>query len=278
MADSISIPPTSNNAVLTATTGALSGDGTSVNKLQVNVDGTTIGVNGSNELEALGGGNPFDQDLNTDDDVTFASVALGTGPFASTGQLRLPNGGSIYARYVGNDGDIPLVSSGPQFSLVADSATFGDTSGTQSSIIAGYDVFFANQSAEPAWVFNPTSTHTAQLWLLTEDDVLLFGYGRSGGTSRKFGFGSELDPSGLNTGETAIGGKESISLQVNGSRIAVVDSSGISVDAIAANAALDLNPATDLTINGTPGVTAGPFTVVTSIATTKGLVTTLTGT
>lgn len=32
-----------------------------------------------------------------------------------------------------------------------------------------------------------------------------------------------------------------------------------------------------VTINGTPGVTAGPFTVITSITVTKGIVTALTG-
>ncbi len=40
--------------VETATNGALSGDGSSGNKLAVGVDGTTIEVNGSNQLEALG--------------------------------------------------------------------------------------------------------------------------------------------------------------------------------------------------------------------------------
>lgn len=47
--------------VQTATNGALSGDGSSGNKLAVGVDGVTIQVNGSNQLEAIssGGAPPF---------------------------------------------------------------------------------------------------------------------------------------------------------------------------------------------------------------------------
>lgn len=54
MATSTAIPPSSQNAVNVATTGALSGDGTSGSKLTVLVDGSTIDVSGGNALEALG--------------------------------------------------------------------------------------------------------------------------------------------------------------------------------------------------------------------------------
>lgn len=53
MATSITVPSGTNPAVNTATTGALSGDGTSGSKLSVAVDGTTIDVNGSNQLEVI---------------------------------------------------------------------------------------------------------------------------------------------------------------------------------------------------------------------------------
>lgn len=62
--------------VETTADGALSGDGSSGAPLAVNVDGVTVEVNGSNELQAVNGGNPFDQDLNTDDSPTFAGVTL----------------------------------------------------------------------------------------------------------------------------------------------------------------------------------------------------------
>lgn len=39
----------------TATSGALSGDGSAGNKLAVGVDGATIDVNGSNQLAVIGG-------------------------------------------------------------------------------------------------------------------------------------------------------------------------------------------------------------------------------
>lgn len=65
--------------VQTATSGALSGDGSSGNKLQVNVDGLTITVNGSNELVASGGA-PADWAWTSD------LLASGVG---SDGQLAL---------------------------------------------------------------------------------------------------------------------------------------------------------------------------------------------
>jgi hypothetical protein len=53
MASSIAIPPSSANAVSVATTGALTGDGTSGSKLAVAVDGATIDVSGSDQLEVI---------------------------------------------------------------------------------------------------------------------------------------------------------------------------------------------------------------------------------
>lgn len=43
-----------NSPVNTATTGALTGDGTTGSKLAVAVDGVSIDVNGSNQIEAIG--------------------------------------------------------------------------------------------------------------------------------------------------------------------------------------------------------------------------------
>ncbi len=55
MASSVFPTITTGVTVQTATSGALTGDGSSGNKLTVNVDGSSIVVNVSNELEALGG-------------------------------------------------------------------------------------------------------------------------------------------------------------------------------------------------------------------------------
>lgn len=54
MATSLAIPSASNNAVNVATTGALSGDGTSASKLAVQTDGVTSTVDGSNQILVIG--------------------------------------------------------------------------------------------------------------------------------------------------------------------------------------------------------------------------------
>lgn len=54
MATSIAIPSASNNAVNVATTGALTGDGTSASKLAVSPDGSTINVSAGDLLQAIG--------------------------------------------------------------------------------------------------------------------------------------------------------------------------------------------------------------------------------
>jgi hypothetical protein len=54
MANSVFPTTVTGVTVVASATGAISGDGSSGNKLAVAVDGSTIDVNGSNELEVLG--------------------------------------------------------------------------------------------------------------------------------------------------------------------------------------------------------------------------------
>lgn len=87
--------------VQTATGGALAGDGSSGNKLQVNVDGTTIDVNGSNQLFAAGVVPPVDLDgtslagsakvLSIETNDTQYAIFMDDPDQASFGLLRFRN-------------------------------------------------------------------------------------------------------------------------------------------------------------------------------------------
>lgn len=81
------------SGVVVAAAGALDGDGTGGDPLTVLVDGVTIDINGSNELEAVfgGGGN-----------VTYAT-AYGSEPAAAEGDLDLYTNSPQVARYDGAD-------------------------------------------------------------------------------------------------------------------------------------------------------------------------------
>lgn len=75
-------------------------------------DGTVdqvLGTNGAGLLtfRDAGGGNPFDQDLNTTDDVEFNSAAVGSGtPKSTTGDLRGTTNFTFKYRNTDDNGDI----------------------------------------------------------------------------------------------------------------------------------------------------------------------------
>lgn len=80
-----------------------------------NITGTLANQTDLQAALDAAGGNPFDQDLNTDDDVVFGSVEtaqlkIGTGPYATTGNIR---GGATFefiARNAADDDDIPILT------------------------------------------------------------------------------------------------------------------------------------------------------------------------
>ncbi len=115
--------------VSTATAGALTGDGTSGNKLAVAVDGVSIDVNGSNQLEVIGdvappgsdtqvifndGGTALGADAGLVYDKTLnvmtvtGGIAIGATP-AATGVVRLTHSDYIYARNSGGTDDIQIL-------------------------------------------------------------------------------------------------------------------------------------------------------------------------
>lgn len=283
-ATTITIPPTSNNAVLTATTGALSGDGTSLSKLAVNVDGTTLGVNGSNELEVLGGSNPFDQDLNTFDSPTFAGVTIDT--ITNTADIAPVSFQIDLAPSVADVNlygvDIRTTTSGSnasgQYRALTVSTALGPISGYGIGIDNDADVGDNKTVAE--WdsedvglsLGNNSTVTTyygryAYLNLALDGAEVGTAYMSYVTAPRLTGVGSEIsgDWYGLYMEDVS-------ATVVGGVKFPIYYAGGFTVGATGIVQAGGYKSS-----DGTAGATAGPFTTITAITVKNGLVTSITG-
>lgn len=148
------------------------------------------------------GGNPFDQDLNEADDVVFASVSVGTGPFSTATQaINFGNGtfDLISRRNAANGADFVVLG----IAALTDDIVLGDGSNPNLTLRADDLITLNAPVAVPD--------------IITFEDTATFN--------------GDADFEGDVNAET------------------------INVEVLASAASLDLNPTTDLTINGTPGVT-----------------------
>jgi hypothetical protein len=105
--------------VETATTGALAGDGSSLDKLAVSTDGSTIVVNGSNELEV-------DASLFPALDATYLTLSDETGTLTGSRQLLAGDNITLDAT---TPGELTIAASGGgSFDPASDQTITGDWS------------------------------------------------------------------------------------------------------------------------------------------------------
>lgn len=258
--------------VETATAGALSGDGSSGDKLAVSVNGTTVDVNGSDQLEVIIGGS--DTQVQFNDSGVFGGDAGLTYNKTAT---ALTFGGFPSLRGItddANNGENALVltgsSSTPEL-IIAESYTNSQTySGLN---IATYD----SGGDVLAWLTTIKDGATnGQLALYSP--TIVFGATTTEVAGRLLiGTGQGISPEPI-TGHTAL--IQAYDVDGAAYKTFATLTSGNTPDftiAIPSGGTVNVQASDYKASDGTSGVTAGPFTTISSITVTNGLITAITG-